>query len=441
MEINRRFCFDLPLDDPTENLTVSQGQKAAILNLLLRDVRYLIFDEPTAVLTPSETQNLFELFTTLRNEGRGIVLISHKLEETLQIAGRVTVLRQGKTRVSCKTGDLSSGALYEHIFGDVSASSAVGTNAASATSQGEPSGTAQVPSTAFGAPDLPALLLRDFNVNVPGRPLIRGINLDLPRGKIMGIAGVRDSGLETLELALTGFLPSSGTLRINGIDLSGGGRNAERHTAERGAGRATKRSGRNIVFSVAKKIRAFRAAGGTYLDTRNEGTTLPVRDLLIIHSHRRLQKRGVLNQKKINSWIEPVLTAAGISFNDKAARTFADGTFSAGALPASSFSGGQLQRLLLAREMAEQGVLLVLSDPGRGLDREYRKILAALLREKTAEGKSALIFSTDVEELIALSDTVAVLRNGVFSQVIELSSTDSRLHAPDLIREAMVGRT
>jgi len=457
MEINKRFHFDLPLDVPTENLTVSQGQKAAILSLLLRDVRYLIFDEPTAVLTPDETQNLFELFATLRDQGKGIVLISHKLEETLQIAERVTVLRQGKTQICCKPGDLSDDALYEYIFGDTAVGSKEGSTdytdyhgrggrrvrgLRGGTRKGKEEEESSVET--LGTTDHSALSLANFTVNVPGRPLIRGINLELPRGKIMGIAGVRDSGLETLELALTGFLPSSGALRINGVDLTGGG--SVGNNAGRGGERTVENCGERN--SAAKRVRAFRAAGGTYLDTRNEGTMLPIRDLLIIHSHRRFQKRSILNQKKINKWIENIMAAAGISFNNRAADGVASrNAFSAGNFPASGFSGGQLQRLLLAREMEEDGGLLVLSDPGRGLDREYRKTLAALLREKTAEGKAVLIFSTDLEELLALCDSIAVLRDGVFSRVIELDS-DDRLsspetfrNVPEIIREAMVGRT
>jgi simple sugar transport system ATP-binding protein len=99
MDMNEQFGFKLSVDHGVETLSVSQGQKAAILALLLRNVRYLIFDEPTAVLSPAETERLFTLFRQLRDEGRGIVLISHKLDETLRLVDRVTVLRQGKTRI------------------------------------------------------------------------------------------------------------------------------------------------------------------------------------------------------------------------------------------------------------------------------------------------------------------------------------------------------
>jgi simple sugar transport system ATP-binding protein len=106
----------------------------------------------------------------------------------------------------------------------------------------------------------------------------------------------------------------------------------------------------------------------------------------------------------------------------------------------TSFSGGQLQRILLTRELAENCSLLILSDPGRGLDRLYKKKLAALLKEKTAAGTAILIFSTDIDELFALSDSITVLRNGVFSDTLELNGTTSFSAVQDRIRKAMVGQ-
>jgi len=393
-ELNERFRFDLPLDRPVETLSVSQGQKAAVMTLLLRNVQYLIFDEPAAVLSPTETEKLFGLLATLRDEGKGIVLISHKLEELLKIADRVTVLRQGKTQICCKASGLSNEKLYNLIFGD--ASNSYMDSQSIDTTSGTPL------SRAAGTENKkPALTLRNFTVNVPGHPLIRGINLNLKQGKILGIAGVQDSGLETLEMALTGFLPFSGTLRINGTALAGTGKR------------------------TAKRIRQFRSAGGTYLGKRNEGETIPIRDLLIIHAHRRFQKLGILNHTKIDTWIKSIMDAANVPYR--------------GGAGADAFSGGQLQRLLLTREMAEHGKLLVLSKPSRELDHRYRKRLAFLLREKAGEGTSVVIFSTDIDELLLLSDSIAVLRNGFISSLVDLEK--EREHAQLKIRKAMVGQT
>ncbi|GHV84754.1 ABC transporter [Spirochaetia bacterium] len=381
--VNDRFRFGLPLDTFTERLTVSEGQKAAILALLLRNVRYLIFDEPTAVLSPGETENLFKLFKQLRDEGKGIVLISHKLDETLKLADRITVLRQGKTQASAKAGELDAGSLGELIFGTEALHADVSTSFA---------GTAAAGDLLFAGP--PALVLKDFAVNVPGRPLIRGLSLKLERGRIMGIAGVRDSGLETLELAVTGFLPSSGLLNINGS-----------------------------VLPETERVKAFRDAGGAYLGTRNE-EALSIRDMLLIHAHRRLEHRGFLDKKEIKRWVNSIMSLSKVPSREKAAST--------------AFSGGQLQRILITRELQENASLLVLSDPGRGLDRRYRKRLAFLLREKAAAGTAILIFSTDVEELLSLSDSIMVLRNGVFSVAAALTGQDVPAALQETIREAMV---
>ena len=389
-DLNERLCFNLPLDSTMETLSVSQKQKAAILTLLLRNANYLIFDEPAAVLSHKETEKLFELLSVLKDQGKGIVLISHKLEEALSIADRVTVLRQGKTQICCKAFELSNEEVYDLIFGAGSKKflSPLYNSFNSVISE--------------SVLKRPVMTLKDFAVHIPDHPLIRGINLKIEPGKIMGIAGVRDSGLETLELALTGFLPFTGTLQLNGTELPGTGKNA------------------------AKRIRKFRSAGGCYLGQQYEGMLLPIQDLLLIHAHRRFQTRGILKPAKIDNWVESIMKAAKVPERKKAS--------------AAAFSGGQLQRLLLTREMAEHGALLVLSNPGRELDFSYRKRLALLLREKTAEKTGILIFSTDIEELLELSDSIAVLRDGIISGLVELKYPGNKENAKEIIQEAMVGQ-
>ena len=392
-DLNEQFHFDLPLDSSAETLSVSQGQKAAILTLLLRNTNYLIFDEPTAVLGQRETEKLFELFSVLKEQGKGIVLISHKLEEAINIADRVTVLRQGKTQICCKAFELSNEELYRLIFG-------IESNGFSAV---ESSSASPAPPASFqAAVKKPVIALENFSVDVPGHPLIRGINAAIRQGKIVSFAGVRDSGLETLELALTGFLPFTGTLEINGTKINGTGKNP------------------------VKRIRSFRSVGGSYLGQRNEGMLLPIRDLLLIHAHRRFQKRGILNRTEINNWIESVMEAAKVPLRKKAS--------------AAAFSGGQLQRLLITREMAEGRTLLVLSNPGRGLDFSFRKKLAFLLREKANEKTTILIFSTDIDELLGLSDSIAVLRDGTISKIVEITHKNENRKIKETIQEAMVGQ-
>jgi simple sugar transport system ATP-binding protein len=367
--LDEKWRFNLPLEKTAAELTVSEGQKAAILALLRRNVRYFIFDEPTAVLSPAEAENLFALFQALRDDGKGVILITHKLGEIATYADRVTVLRGGKTAAVLDEDEIDETKLSELIFGTREKFPTKNTNETKLTKK-------------FTENEL-VLELKNFSVNVAGRPLIRGVDLAVRRGEIVGIAGVRDSGLETLELAAAGFLPSSGTLAVNGSAL------ADRLRGEAGC------------------IAAFRAAGGAYLGTADETIApLSVRDILIIHAHRRFQKWGILDSKKLAAWSKRLIKGAGIE-----ERSAADGS---DLVPASSFSGGQLQKILFIRELAEKTPLLILAEPGRGLDRKSRGKLARLLRGRADEGAGILLFSTDNDELLAVCDEVHILRNGRF---------------------------
>jgi simple sugar transport system ATP-binding protein len=231
------------------------------------------------------------------------------------------------------------------------------------------------------------------------------VDLELAPGRILGIAGVRDSGLETLELAVTGFLrPAGGTLAVNGQDITG-----------RGPG-------------------AFREAGAAYLGAGISGSapSLSIRDNSILHAHRRSTrgawgKFAFMDRAYLDSWTAMVLRNARLSRSPRAGM--------------SSFSGGMIQRLILARECAEGASLLVLAEPGWGLDQVSR---AALLRELGAyarTGRGILLFSTDIEELAILSDEIRVLRNGRFSARI-LSDPCKNREDPAYVRElkARIGR-
>jgi simple sugar transport system ATP-binding protein len=244
-------------------------------------------------------------------------------------------------------------------------------------------------------------------VGIPGRPFLRNISLELEGGKILGVTGVRDSGLETLELALTGFLPFQ---------------------AKRGLG--VRLNGRNI-----NSVRTFREGGGAYLGTDRLGVNLapelPLKESLIIHSHRRSRygpagKLGFMDKKFLDSWCGAIMKRAGISRSPKNR--------------ANSFSGGMLQRILLARELEENASLLVLAEPGWGLDQRGRRRMAGELSAQARAGKGVLLFSTDVDELLAICDEIAVLLNGAVSARIPLKNgTPVLTDAKAEIRRAMVG--
>ncbi|MDR0688701.1 MAG: ATP-binding cassette domain-containing protein [Spirochaetaceae bacterium] len=395
--LSKRWGFDLPIDRPTDSLTVSLRQKTAVLALLLRNAVYLVFDEPTAVLTPGETQGLFALFTQLKAEGKGIVLISHKLEETLGLVDRVTVLRRGRTVAVRSAASLDAQSLGNLMFGLEEGEEKTGGSSAP-ISPFPPKSDPPPPAGGNAAPRPDVLGVRGLSVELPGRPFIRGVDLELSPGRILGIAGVRDSGLETLELAVTGFLrPARGTLAVNGRDITGQGPGA------------------------------FRKAGAAYLGAGISGSapSLSIRDNIILHAHRR-SLRGFwgkftfMDRVYLDTWTAVVMDNAKLSRSPRGGM--------------NSFSGGMIQRITLARESAERAPLLVLAEPSRGLDRASRAGLLRGLRAYAGPGRAILVFSTDTEELAILSDEIRVLRNGAFSARIFPYPLENR-EDPAYIRE------
>ena len=380
----------LPLDAKAESLTVSQRQKAAVLALLLREVKWFIFDEPTSVLTPEETESLFELLRHLRNEGRGIIFITHKLDEALALSDRITVIRGGITGEPRNAKELSLDDLGEDIFGyrrlEKHRTEVRGHGGKKITTE-----SCCPPSVdsleKHRVEENPVLSIRDFTFAPPGLPRVRNVNLTVTSGKILGITGVRDGGLETLELAVTGISRSSG----------------KSHAVE---GSITL-NGHNIT---GKGVRAFRDAGGVYLGADRLGNNLafglPLSESLIIHVCRRARLGVFLDMKRLNSWCRQIMDRAGI------ARSASDRTF--------SFSGGMLQRILLAREFAENASLIILAEPGSGLDQANRVKFEEELRSIVSRGAAALIFSTGIEELSSIADEIMVLGNG------ELRAASSR---------------
>jgi len=326
--------FDLPLDAEAESLTVSQRQKAALLSLLLRNVQWFIFDEPTTALPPDETKTLFELYKRLCSEGRGIVFITHKTDEAHAVSDRVTVLKNNGV---------------SHRFAGAWHQKGVSHQ---------------------------ILEVKDLCLEQPGLTPLKNVNFRLMAGSILGVTGPWKSGLETLELAVTGLLnenaKSQGSIRLNGKDITG------------------------------KGVLAFRDAGGAYLGADRLGNNLapelPLSESLIIHVCRRARRGIFLNSGYLNSWCEKIMCMAGIT------RSVTD--------RASSFSGGMIQRILLAREFAEDASLIVLAEAGSSLDEASRAKLTEDLQEYARQGAAILLFSADLRELSPFTDETIVLGDG-----------------------------
>jgi simple sugar transport system ATP-binding protein len=372
-ELSDTWGFDISANQRIDTLTISQKQKVAILALLIQNVQYIILDEPTAVLTPLETERLFTLLRQLRASGKGIVIISHKLSETLAISDRVTILRKGKTVAVQESKKVSMQELSTLMF-SIEVPQQVVERSLPDSRHISIQPTLRYTS---GSPPV-ALKVQNLVVEVPGRVHIRSVNFNVQQGEIVGIAGVRDSGLESLELALTGFIPiQQGSIEVCGVSIGG-----------KGPG-------------------AFRRASGGYVSADRLNTAvaikLPLWDTMVVHAHRRfiypwLRPFEILRIRSLTSWVQEVLQSAGVpgSFRD----------------PTESFSGGMLQRLILAREFAEAPSVLVLAEPGWGLDMAGKKLLVERIHSYVRAGGSVVLLSTDIEELLELSHRILVLHNG-----------------------------
>jgi len=390
-DLSDRWGFDLDASTKTEHLTISQRQKASVLTLLLHQVQCIILDEPTAVLTPIETERLFSLLRKLRSDGLSIVLISHKLEETLSVADRLTILRQGKSVATRLTNETNTEELTQLMFGDAFEQS----NASMSFLHVVPA-----------VQEEPILMVDHLSVAQKELAHLRDLSFSVHKGEVYGIAGVRDSGLETLELTITGFVkPLAGRILLNG--------------------RAVEHQG----------PLAFRRAGAAYVSADRLGRAialkLPIIDSLIVHAHRRFVKNRFLwprflDLKAIRSWARNIFGLSNIQ-----------GSLDS---PAEAFSGGQLQRLILAREFAEAAPLFVLAEPGWGLDAAGKVLLQERLDVYLKNGGTVLLFSTDVDELLQFSSHIMVIRDG--RNVLELDVPEDEHLRPMLksqISAAMVG--
>jgi len=382
--------IQIDLDEKTENLSVRECQLAGILSLLFHNARFLIFDEPTAVLTEEDTKKLFKLWESLASKGKGIVLISHKIEEVIRIAGSITVLRRGQNAGTLKREDFNREKILELMFGKPAGNS------------GESGGVSEkiIPlSFAVKAPETPehrlaVLKVGNITVESPEHPFIRELSFEVKAGEIFGITGIKESGVETAELALPGFLGTSGgKIELGGRDITNRGNSG------------------------------FRQAGGVYLSAgrhkirENEyivssDPDLSIRENLLVHSHKRLLRGGLagrlgfFNKKETGLWLKETLESADLHIS--------------GREKAFTLSGGMFQRLIGVREFRENPKLAVFTEPGRGLDKQRRERFYSFLRTKTEKGAGIILFFSNLDELIEVSDRILVLCNGKCAGIFDI---------------------
>lgn len=361
--------------DPKEvvgNLPVGIQQRVEILKVLFRGAEILILDEPTAVLTPQETKELFETINALKKDNKTIVFISHKLKEVLEIADRICVLKNGKVMGIKNKEETNERELARLMVGrDV---------------------VLEVPKKEK-EPGEPILEVRDLVImSDKGIPAIRGINFKLRRYEILGIAGVEGNGQKELVEALNGLRPiHSGKILINGKEISN--------------------------FDPW----FFRKNGFAYIpeDRRVRGLILPFSVSYNLFLGRQREK----NFKKgnfLNSGYIKVFSSNKVEEYDIRPRN--------PNLKVDSLSGGNQQKVIVAREVSYDPDVLVASQPTRGLDVGATEFVHKKLVEQRDSGKAVLLISLELEEVMMLSDRIAVLFNGeIVGELSQQEATEEEL--------------
>jgi ABC-type uncharacterized transport system ATPase subunit len=354
-EISSRFGFHVDPDALVENLPVGVQQRVEIIKALSRDAKVLIFDEPTAVLTPQETDELMEIMRQLKASGAAIVFITHKLREVREVADRITVIRLGKV-----VGEASPTASNAEL-----ASMMVG-RAVELTVHKDP-------------PQLNdrALVVKDLSVIDPiGQIVVNEVSFDVRGGEILAIAGVQGNGQTELTEALLGLQPQvRGSATLNGEELVG---RSVRRILEEGVGFVPEdRNEDGLVgtFTIAENLMLDRSSDPPFVKAWN------------------LQRRTLDDFAK-EKFREFDVRGAGI-----------DAT-------ADSLSGGNQQKVVLARELSRELSLLVAAQPTRGVDVGSIEFIHKRIVETRDAGVPVLVVSTELDEVAALADRIMVMYRG-----------------------------
>jgi len=359
-ELGERYQLRIDPSRPVWQLSVGEQQRVEILKTLQRGARILILDEPTAVLTPLEADELMRTLRQIAAEGRTVILISHKLEEVRSVADRVSVLRGGTSVASdMPMGNLSSRDLAMLMVGE----------GQQVVDQTEPDRS--------GAPASDRLVLDNVEVHDErGLKPLKGVSLSLAPGEILGIAGVAGNGQRELAHVITGLrTPVRGRVLLDGRDVT---RLDPHELARRGIAHIPEdRLGEGLIGN------------------------LPVADNAILRFYDRppIARGPLLDPRRILAFTLSLLQR----FNIRGARP--DST-------TRLLSGGQLQRLVLAREMALEPQLIVAVHPTRGLDVAATVQVQQWLMSARGGGASVLLISEDLDEVMQLSDRIAVLYEG-----------------------------
>ena len=360
-----------------QELSVGEQQRVEILNSLYRGANVLILDEPTAVLTPQEANDLAVTLRGMAGRGKVIIFISHKLDEVMKVTDRVTVLRTGRKVFEALTADTGKSELAREMIGrqftefrsDESLFVMALAGAGGESSTG--------PNQAIPVQAQAVLTIQDLYVSDDrGLPAVRGMSFDISAGEIVGIAGVDGNGQRELAEAITGQRQiDRGQVLVGGTDT-------------------THWSPRDYIEHNVAVITDDRQGEGLVLQfdlSRNA--------VLKLFKRLPFSRRGLLNRAAIDRFTEKLIETFNVSTPGPH-------------VPAGTLSGGNQQKLILARELSQSPALIIANKPTRGLDIGAATYIHHKLAEERARGAAILLISADLDELFALSDRFLVMFDG-----------------------------
>ena len=369
-ELSEKYGLAVDPSAKVEDISVGAQQRVEILKTLYRGADILIFDEPTAVLTPAEIDELMKIMKNLVKEGKSIILITHKLDEIRAVSDRVTVIRRGKSIETVEIAGATNQDLAEMMVG----------RAVSFKTAKEPAN-----------PQETVLSIKDLVVEENrGVPAVKGLSLDVRAGEIVGIAGIDGNGQTELIQAITGLRKaSSGEITIKNQSIIG---KQPRQITEMKVSHVPEdrhRDGLVLAMSISENI----ALQTYYIEP--------------------ISKNGILNYQNITNYAKRLME----EFDVRAANEY---------VSASALSGGNQQKAIIAREMDRDPDLLIVSQPTRGLDVGAIEYIHKRLIEARTQGKAVLVVSFELDEILNVSDRIAVIHDGKIQGIVTPEETNKQ---------------
>jgi simple sugar transport system ATP-binding protein len=367
-DISKKYGLYVDPDAKIEDIPVGMEQRVEIIKTLYRGAELLIFDEPTAVLTPQEIEELFEIFKSLKEQGKTIIFITHKLKEVKAISDRITVLRDGKSVDTVNTEDVTQEDVAELMVGRQVLLEVEKTEA---------------------KPGEKIFEVKDLNVN-DNRDIrvVNDISFSVNKGEILGIAGVEGNGQTQLIEALTGLRDiESGEIKLRNKDISNF-------------------NARQIKREKVAHIPEDRHKHGLIMDF-----DLKENVILGYHDLEPFSKNGIMKYDNIAEYTQNLIEEYDIRGAGMQSQ-------------AKNLSGGNQQKLIVAREFSHDPEFLIASQPTRGVDVGSIEFIHKQIIDRRDAGAAVLLVSAELSEVLSLSDRIAVIFEGEIVDVLKASETD-----------------